>query len=139
MALERTLAMIKPDAVAAHLVGEIIRRAQAGGLHPVGIRMLQLTTAEARAFYAVHRERPFYNDLVAFMTEGPIVAMLLEGEGAIQRWRDLMGATDPAEAASGTIRADLGTSKERNATHGSDSPENAAIEASFHFSELDLG
>jgi len=138
MPIERTLALIKPDAVARHLIGEVIKRAQAGGLDPVGVRMLHLSDAQAKAFYAVHAERPFYGSLVKFMTEGPIIAMALEGEDAIACWRGLMGATDPAEADAGTIRGDLGSSKERNCTHGSDSPENAAIEAAFFFGEADL-
>ena len=138
MAKERTLAMIKPDAVARHLIGEVLRRAQEAGLHPVATRMVHLSKEAAQAFYVVHEERPFYGSLVKFMTEGPIVAVLLEGEDAIARWREVMGATDPAEADEGTIRRDLATSKERNCVHGSDSPENAGIEARFYFSELEL-
>ncbi len=138
MATQRTLALIKPDAVSRHLVGEVLGRAQEGELQPVALRMVHLTEAAARAFYAVHAGRPFYDSLVAFMTEGPIVAVVLEGEDAIARWREVMGATDPAEAAAGSIRADLGTSKERNCAHGSDSPDNAALEVRFFFSELDL-
>ena len=138
MAIERTLALIKPDAVARRLTGEVVKRAQAGGLDPVGVRMLRLSEVQAKAFYAVHEARPFYGSLVQFMTEGPIVALVLQGDGAVRRWRDLMGATDPAEADKGTIRGDLGTSKERNCTHGSDSPENAAIEVRFFFGEADL-
>lgn len=137
MAIEHTLAMIKPDAVSRRLVGEVVRRAQSAGLNPVALKMLQLSQSQARAFYAVHRERPFYDSLVAFMTEGPIVAMLLEGEDGIRAWRTCMGATDPAEADAGSIRGDLGSSKERNCTHGSDSAENARIEAAFFFSSID--
>lgn len=138
MGIERTLAMIKPDAVARRLTGEVIRRAQAGGLNPVGLKMLRLTKAQAEAFYAVHKAMPFYGDLVAFMTEGPIVAMALEGEGAIARWRAVMGDTDPTKADKGTIRADLGESKGRNCTHGSDGAATAAAELKFFFSELEL-
>jgi len=138
MAIERTLAMIKPDAVGRGLVGEVIRRTQAQGLNPIGLKMIHLTTSQAQAFYAVHAGRPFFDELVEFMTEGPIVAMALEGEDGVARWRGVMGATDPAEAEAGTIRADLGESKGRNCTHGSDSVDNAALEMKFFFAELEL-
>ena len=135
---ERTFAIIKPDATARDLIPDITKRIQEAGLTIVALRTLRLTEAEAGGFYAVHRERPFFGSLCAYMSSGPIVAIVLEGEGAIKRWRDLMGATDPAEAAEGTIRKDLGESKERNSTHGSDAPDTAQFEISYFFSGLDL-
>lgn len=134
----RTLAMIKPDAVARGLTGQILARAQKAGLNPVGLRMLHLSRAQAQAFYAVHKGRPFYDELVDFMTEGPIVALAFEAPDAVPLWRAVMGATDPAEAEPGTIRADLAESKGRNCSHGSDSDENAAAELGFFFAETDL-
>ena len=133
MAVERTLSIIKPDAVAADRIGAICSRFEEAGLRIVAARMLRATEAQARAFYAVHRERPFYEDLVAFMTSGPIVAQVLEGEGAIARNREIMGATDPADAAPGTIRADFARSIDENSVHGSDGPETAKEEIAFFF------
>lgn len=138
MAVERTLAIIKPDAVARGLTGEILKRLEAAGLTIVALKRLRLTREQARAFYAVHRERPFFDSLTDYMSSGPIVALVAEGENAIQRWRELMGATDPHEAAPGTIRKDLGLDKEKNAVHGSDSPETAATEIPFFFSALEM-
>ncbi len=138
MAIERTLAMIKPDAVARRLVGNILKRAQTGGLDPIGMKLLNLTRGQAEEFYSVHAGRPFYEELVEFMTEGPIVAVAVEGDDAVARWRKIMGDTDPADAAEGTIRGDLAQSKGRNCSHGSDSAENAALELKFFFSELEL-
>lgn len=138
MAAERTLSIIKPDAVAKDLIGEIIRRLEAGGLHIVGAKMLRLKTAQAQRFYAVHKERAFYNDLVKFMTSGPILVQVLEGEGAISRNRELMGATNPREAAPGTLRADFADNVERNAVHGSDGPETARAEIAFFFADGEI-
>ncbi|MGH8162532.1 MAG: nucleoside-diphosphate kinase [Gammaproteobacteria bacterium] len=135
MALERTLSIVKPDAVAANRIGAILARLEAGGLRIVGARMLQLDKKQAEAFYAVHRERPFYKDLVAFMTSGPVLVQVLEGENAIARNREIMGATNPKEAAKGTIRADFATGIEENAVHGSDGPETAATEIAFFFAD----
>jgi nucleoside-diphosphate kinase len=130
--------MIKPDAVERHLVGEILRRAENAGLAVRGLRMMRLDAADAEEFYAVHAERPFYRSLVAYMSSGPMVAAILEGESAIRRWREVMGATDPAEAAPGTIRKDLGLGIEKNSAHGSDGPETAAAEIEFFRRRLDL-
>ena len=135
---ERTLCIIKPDAVAARQVGSILARLEGAGFVIVALRMRRLSPADAEGFYHVHRERPFFNSLVDFMASGPCVPMVLEGENAIVRLRELMGATDPAKAAAGTIRKDFASSIERNAVHGSDSTENAAIELRFFFSSLDL-
>lgn len=135
MALERTLSIVKPDVVAANRIGAILARLEAGGLRIVGARMLQLDKKQAEAFYAVHRERPFYKDLVAFMTSGPVLVQVLEGENAIARNREIMGATNPKEAAKGTIRADFATGIEENAVHGSDGPETAATEIAFFFAD----
>jgi len=132
--MERTLSIIKPDGVARDLVGEIVRRFERAGLKVAAIRRLRLTPDEAGVFYAVHRERPFFADLVKFMTTGPVVVMVLEGPDAIQKNRDLMGATDPTKAAPGTIRADFSKSIEANTVHGSDSAETAAAEIAFFFS-----
>ncbi len=137
MAIERTLSIIKPDAVAKNAIGGILSKFEAGGLRIAAIRKLQLSEAQARAFYAVHKERPFYNDLVAFMTEGPVVVQVLEGEGAIAKNREIMGATNPKEAAAGTIRAEYGSNIERNAVHGSDAPETAREEVAFFFPGCD--
>lgn len=136
--MERTFAIIKPDAVARHLAGDILKRIEASGLRVVGLRLTQLTRAEAESFYAVHKERPFYKSLCDYMTSGPVIVAVLEGEGAIKRWRDLMGATDPAKAAAGTIRKDFGQNVEQNATHGSDAPETAAGEIAFFFRGLEI-
>ncbi|OGI46358.1 MAG: nucleoside-diphosphate kinase [Candidatus Muproteobacteria bacterium RIFCSPHIGHO2_01_FULL_65_16] len=133
MAVERTLSIIKPDAVAKNQIGEIVRRFERAGLRIVAAKMLQLTREQAQGFYAVHKERPFYNDLVTFMTSGPVLAQVLEGESAIARNRELMGATDPKKAAPGTIRADLATDVQENAVHGSDSQETAQFEINYFF------
>lgn len=133
MAIERTLSIVKPDAVAKNVIGEIYSRFEKAGLRVVAARMLHLTREQAEGFYAVHRERPFYADLVAFMTSGPVMVQVLEGENAIARNREVMGATNPAKAAPGTIRADYATSVEENAVHGSDAPETAATEIAFFF------
>jgi nucleoside-diphosphate kinase len=138
MALERTLSIVKPDGVARNLVGEVYRRFEQSGLRIVAARMLQLSTAQAEAFYAVHRERPFYRDLVRYMSSGPVIAQVLEGDNAIARNRDIMGATDPKQAAPGTIRADLAQSIEANVVHGSDAAETAAREIGFFFSGTEL-
>jgi len=138
MAVERTLAIVKPNAVERNLTGAIVKRIQDGGLRILALRMLRLTEAQARAFYEVHRERPFYGPLVEFMTSGPVVVAALEGEQAIQRWRELMGATDPAKAAPGTVRALYGENVQRNAVHGSDAPATAAQELAFFFPRCDL-
>ena len=136
--MERTLSLIKPDAVSRNLIGEVIRRFEEKGLRVVALKRVRLTKAQAQAFYAVHRERPFFESLTTFMSSGPIVALVLEGEGAIRRVREIMGATDPQKADPGTIRADFGTSIEANAVHGSDSPESAAFEIPFFFNELEI-
>lgn len=133
MAVERTLSIIKPDAVAKNVIGEIYSRFEKNGLRIVAAKMAQLTRAQAEAFYAVHKERPFFNDLVSFMITGPVMIQALEGENAIAKNRDLMGATNPKNAAPGTIRADFADSVEENAVHGSDAPETAAQEISFFF------
>lgn len=138
MAIERTLSMIKPDAVAAGNAGNILQHFEDNGLRIVACRKLQLTRAQAEAFYAVHAERPFYGELVDFMTEGPIFAQVLEGENAVAHHRAVMGATNPAEAAEGTIRKMYAESIGRNACHGSDSAENAAIEIAFFFAASEL-
>lgn len=135
MTAERTLSIIKPDAVARNQIGAIVGRFEGAGLRVIGARMLHLTRAEAEAFYAVHRERPFFHDLVAFMTSGPVLVQVLEGDRAIERNREVMGATDPAKAEPGTIRADFATGIEENAVHGSDSPETAAKEIAFFFDD----
>ena len=133
MALERTFSIIKPDATRRNLTGQINARLEAAGLRIVAQKRKQLSVDEARAFYAVHAERPFYNDLVAFMTSGPVVLQVLEGDNAILKNREVMGATNPADAADGTIRKDFAESIEANSVHGSDSPENAAIEIAYFF------
>jgi nucleoside-diphosphate kinase len=136
--VQRTLAIVKPDAVKQGVAGEILRRVEAAGLRVVALKMVSLTEALARGFYAVHRERPFYADLVRFMTEGPVVMAVLEGADAIPRYRELMGATNPAKAAPGTIRADFGSSIERNAVHGSDAPETARVEIAYFFNASEI-
>lgn len=138
MALERTLSIIKPDAVAKNVIGEIYSRFEKGGLKVVAARMTQLSRQAAEGFYAVHRERPFFNALVEFMISGPVMVQVLEGEGAVLKHRDLMGATNPKEAAPGTIRADFADSIDANAVHGSDSLENAAIEIAYFFPATDV-
>jgi nucleoside-diphosphate kinase len=136
--MERTFAIIKPDAVGRGLAGDIIKRIEASGLKIRGMRLMHLSRAQAERFYEVHKARPFYGDLCTYMTSGPVVVMVLEGDKAITRWRELMGATDPAKASAGTIRKDFGENIERNAVHGSDAPETAAQEVPFFFSSLDL-
>lgn len=135
--IEQTLAIVKPDGVARRLVGEVIRRIEAGGLEIVALKMARLTKKQAEGFYAVHKDKPFFASLTSFMSEGPVVLMILKGEGAIRKWRDLMGATDPAKADPGTIRKDFGESIERNTTHGSDAPETAAFETAYFFNQLE--
>ena len=136
MAKERTLSIIKPDATAKNVIGQILSRFEGAGLQIAALQMRQLTKQEAGEFYKVHAERPFYNDLVEYMANGTVVVSVLEGEGAIAKNRELMGATDPKEAAAGTIRADFATSIDANAVHGSDSAENAGIEVRFFFPDL---
>jgi nucleoside-diphosphate kinase len=136
MAIERTLSIIKPDGVEKGVIGRVISRFETAGLKPVAIRLAQLSQAEAEGFYAVHRARPFFGDLVKFMTGGPVVLMVLEGEGAITRNREVMGATDPRKAAEGTLRKDFATDIEKNTVHGSDSPENARVEIAYFFPEV---
>ena len=138
MALERTLSIVKPDGVEKNLIGEVYRRFEQAGLRIVAARMMHLTRTEAEGFYAVHRERPFFNDLCAYMTSGPVVVQVLEGENAVARNREIMGATDPKKAEPGTIRADLAKSIEENVVHGSDSAENAAREIGYFFAETEL-
>jgi nucleoside-diphosphate kinase len=135
--IEQTLAIIKPDGVSRNLIGEIIRRIESSGLRIKAMRMAHLSKKQAEGFYAVHRQRPFFNSLTSFMSESPVVLMILSGEGAILKWRELMGATDPAKAAPGTIRKEFGQSIERNTTHGSDAPETAAFETSYFFSLME--
>ena len=136
MATQRTLSIIKPDAVAKNVIGQIYARFEAAGLKVIAARMMQLSRADAEAFYAVHKARPFFNDLVSFMISGPVMVQALEGEGAILKNRDLMGATDPKKADKGTIRADFADSIDANAVHGSDAPETAAVEIAFFFSGM---
>ncbi len=138
MAVERTLSIIKPDAVAKNVIGQIYTRFENAGLNIVAARMAQLSRADAEGFYVIHKERPFFKDLVDFMTSGPVVIQVLEGENAVQKNRDLMGATDPKKAAKGTIRADFAASIDANAAHGSDSAENAAVEIAYFFATLDI-
>ena len=136
--MERTLAIIKPHAVAKGAMGQVLTRIEQAGFTVLAAKLLRMSPAQAGGFYIVHKERPFYGSLCAFMTQGPSLVMVLEGEGAIQRWRDLMGATDPAQAAAGTIRRDFAASIEANAVHGSDSPASAAFEIPYFFSQLEL-
>jgi nucleoside-diphosphate kinase len=136
--IERTLAIIKPDAVARRLTGRIIQRAEAAGFGLRAVRLATLSKPEAEGFYAVHRARPFFPSLTAFMSSGPVVVMVLEAEDAIGKWRALMGATDPAKAEAGTLRKEFAESIERNATHGSDAPETAAFEIGYFFRGVDL-
>jgi len=136
MAVERTLSIIKPDAVAKSVIGQIYARFEAAGLKVVAARMMHLSQQEAEAFYGVHRGRPFFQDLVKFMISGPVMVQVLQGEGAISKNRELMGATDPKKAAPGTIRADFADSIDANAVHGSDAPETAAVEVAFFFPSM---
>ena len=138
MAVERTLSIIKPDAVAKNAIGQILSRFEAAGLKIVAMRMARLSQADAAGFYAVHKDRPFFKDLVSFMISGPVCIQVLEGDNAIQKNRDLMGATDPKKAAKGTIRADFAESIDANAVHGSDSPETAAVEIAYFFPSMDI-
>jgi nucleoside-diphosphate kinase len=138
MSVERTLAIIKPDAVAKGAAGRILARIEGEGFTVLGMKMLRMTGDQAAGFYAVHQERPFYRSLCGFMTEGPSIVMVLQADDAIRRWRDLMGATDPAKAAAGTIRKEFASSIEANAVHGSDAPATAAFEISYFFSALEL-
>jgi nucleoside-diphosphate kinase len=135
MAVERTISIIKPDAVAKNVIGDIYNRFEKAGLRIVAARMLHLTREQAGEFYAVHRERPFYDDLIDFMTSGPVIVQVLEGENAIAKNRELMGATNPKDAAPGTIRADHAQTVDENAVHGSDGPDTAAVEIAFFFPE----
>jgi nucleoside-diphosphate kinase len=136
--IERTLSLIKPDGVSRNLIGDILKRCETRGLRVVAIKMVRLTAETAKGFYVVHKDRPFYQSLAESMSSGPIIAAVLEGEGAIAKYRELMGATDPKKAAAGTIRADLALSLEQNTVHGSDSPQSAAFEIPFFFSALEL-
>ena len=138
MAVERTLSIVKPDAVAKNVIGQIYSRFEASGLRIIAARMVHLSRNDAEGFYAVHRQRPFFNDLVNFMISGPVMVQVLEGEGAIQKNRDLMGATDPKKAAKCTIRADFADSIDANAVHGSDAPETAALEIAYFFPTLNI-
>ena len=136
MAVERTLSIIKPDAVAANLIGKIYSRLEENGLHIISAQMRWLSQAEAEGFYAVHRERPFFRNLVDFMTSGPVMILVLEGDNGIAKYRDLMGATDPTKAAPGTSRADFAQSIDANAVHGSDAPDTAGVEVAYFFPAL---
>jgi nucleoside-diphosphate kinase len=138
MSTERTLVIIKPDAVIRSLSGEILRRIEASGLRICALKLTHLTRLQAEQFYQVHKERPFYASLCAYMSSGPVMVGVLEGEQAIIRWRELMGATDPLKASPGTIRKDLGVDVERNAVHGSDAPETAAVEIPFFFGAVEI-
>ena len=138
MPIERTLSIIKPDGVGRNLIGEVLQRFERVGLRVVAARMMQLSQREAEGFYAVHRERPFFKDLVKFMTSGPAMVQVLEGERAIARNREVMGATDPKKAAAGTIRADLANSIDENIVHGSDAPDTAAREIAYFFREIEV-
>ena len=138
MSIERTLSIVKPDGVGRNLIGEVYRRFEQAGLKVIAARIMQLSQVEAEGFYAVHRERPFFKDLVRFMTSGPVIAQVLEGENAIAKNREVMGATDPKKAAKGTIRADLATSIDENIVHGSDAPDTASREIGYFFREIEL-
>ena len=138
MPIERTLSIVKPDGVGRNLIGEVYRRFEQAGLRVVAARMMQLSQAEAEGFYAVHRERPFFKDLVKFMTSGPVMVQVLEGDSAIQKNRDLMGATDPKKAAKGSIREEFADSIDANAVHGSDALETAAVEIAYFFPTLNI-
>ncbi len=136
--VEQTLAIVKPDGVARNLIGEIIHRIEANGLTIKALKMTHLSKRQAEGFYAVHKDKPFFDSLTSFMSEGPVVLMILSGEGAIERWRNLMGDTSPDKAAAGTIRKDFGQSIERNTTHGSDAPETAAFETAYFFGRIEI-
>jgi len=136
--VERTFSIVKPNAVAKDVIGSIYQRFEQSGLKIVAAKMLHMSTEQAQGFYAVHKERPFFNDLVSFMTSGPVMVQVLEGENAIMKNREIMGATNPAEAAAGTIRADFADSLEANAVHGSDAPETAAEEIAYFFTESEI-
>ncbi len=138
MATERTLSIIKPDGVEKGVIGRVISRFETSGLKPIAMKMKLLSKTEAEGFYAVHKARPFFADLVKFMTSGPVVLMVLEGESAVAKNREIMGATDPKKAADGTLRKDFATDIEKNTVHGSDSPENARIEVSYFFPEIEI-
>ena len=138
MAVERTFAIIKPDAVKKKVAGQILARIEESGLEIVAMKKLHLTKQGAQGFYAVHKERPFFGDLVEFMTSGPVVALVLEGDGAIKKWRDLMGPTNSNEAPAGSLRGDFGTDLEQNATHGSDAPETARLEIAYFFNAMEI-
>src|SRR3954465_14574918 len=138
MAIERTLSILKPDALQSGAIGKILAKFEESGLKPVAMKMLHLTQPEAEGFYAVHRERPFFSSRVAYMTSGPVVVQVLEGENAVAKNREVMGATNPANAAAGTIRKEFAESIEANSVHGSDSPENAKTEIAFFFSEVEI-
>ncbi len=138
MPIERTLSIIKPDGVGRNLIGEVLHRFEKAGLKVIAARMMHLSQKEAEGFYAVHRERPFFKDLVRFMTSGPVMVQVLEGEGAIARNREVMGATDPKKADKGTIRADLASSIDENVVHGSDAPDTAAREIAYYFREIEV-
>jgi nucleoside-diphosphate kinase len=138
MAIERTLSILKPDTVEKHKIGEVIAQLEASGLTPIAIRMMHLTRKQAEGFYHVHKARPFFGELVEFMTRGPVVVMVLQGENAIAKYREVMGATDPAKAAEGTIRKKHGANVGENAIHGSDAPETAAFEIGYFFQGLEL-
>ena len=138
MSVERTLAIIKPDAVAAGAAGKILTRVEQAGFKILALKMIRMSFDDAAGFYAVHSARPFFKSLCTFMTEGPCIPLVLEADNAIQKWRDLMGATDPAKAAAGTIRKEFAASIEANAVHGSDAPETAAFEISYFFSALEI-
>jgi nucleoside-diphosphate kinase len=138
MALERTLSIVKPDGVKKNLIGAVYSRFEKAGLQIIAARMINLSQSQAEGFYAVHRERPFFKDLVKYMTSGPVIVQVLEGENAVLKHRDLMGATDPKKAAPGTIRADFASSIEENVVHGSDSAENAANEIAYYFAASEL-
>lgn len=136
--MEQTLAIIKPDAVSRNLTGDILKRIEGSGLKIVSLKMVRLTKREAEGFYYIHRERPFFESLTEYISSGPVVVAVLEGEGTIARWRTLMGATDPRQAQEGTIRRDYGLSIEKNSVHGSDSPESASFEIPYFFNELEM-
>ena len=138
MAIERTLSIVKPDGVQKNVIGDVYRRFEQAGLRVIAARMLRLSQTQAEGFYAVHRERPFFRDLVTYMVSGPVMVQVLEGDGAVAKNRDIMGATDPNKADRGTIRADLATSIEQNVVHGSDSAENAAREIAYFFAKTEL-
>jgi len=138
MAIERTLSIIKPDGVEKGIIGRVISRFETSGLKPVAVKMKLLSRDEAEGFYAVHKARPFFGDLVKFMTSGPVVLMVLEGDAAVAKNREIMGATDPKKAVEGTIRKDFATDIEKNTVHGSDSPENAKVEVGYFFPEIEI-